>query len=152
MKRLRVENIKQIDALKKQYLGEVFEKLGKKYNSKNLFDITAIITKGSSPNWQGVNYVEKDGILFITSENVRNYYINLEPKKYVEKHLAEMFFDIHVQTGKSFIEIGESIINIVKGEETNQNGLMYLNNNLIGIKHWDRLKASSIIGGKPIKK
>jgi len=43
------------------------------------------ITKGSSPKWQGVNYVDSsDGILFITSENVRNYYLKLDKAKYVE--------------------------------------------------------------------
>jgi type I restriction enzyme S subunit len=43
------------------------------------------ITKGSSPKWQGVNYVDStDGILFITSENVGNYYLKLDKAKYVE--------------------------------------------------------------------
>lgn len=50
-----------------------------------------VITKGSSPKWQGVNYVDKgNGILFITSENVRNYSLNLEEPKYVEDKFNEI--------------------------------------------------------------
>lgn len=45
------------------------------------------ITKGSSPKWQGVNYVsESEGVLFITSENVGYYELRkMEAPKYVEK-------------------------------------------------------------------
>ncbi|GAB4180297.1 MAG: restriction endonuclease subunit S [Coleofasciculaceae cyanobacterium] len=50
-----------------------------------------VITKGSSPKWQGVNYVDKGNeILFITSENVRNYSLNLEEPKYVEDKFNEI--------------------------------------------------------------
>jgi type I restriction enzyme S subunit len=50
-----------------------------------LSDLAQVITKGSSPNWQGVQYVnEGEGILFITSENVGSFELLLEKKKYVE--------------------------------------------------------------------
>lgn len=49
-------------------------------------DISILITKGSSPKWQGVNYTDKEnGILFITSENVGNGELLVSKKKYVEK-------------------------------------------------------------------
>ena len=39
-----------------------------------LSSLAALITKGSSPKWQGINYVnEEEGILFITSENVGSF-------------------------------------------------------------------------------
>ncbi|GAB7016339.1 restriction endonuclease subunit S [Methanogenium cariaci] len=51
-----------------------------------LGDMCELITKGSSPKWQGINYVEEsEGILFITSENVTNYDLKLNKKKYVEE-------------------------------------------------------------------
>lgn len=50
-----------------------------------LGELTSLITKGSSPNWQGVNYVDSNsGVLFITSENVDSYRLKLNNKKYVE--------------------------------------------------------------------
>jgi len=69
--------------------------------------ITKLITKGSSPKWQGVNYVEKDeGILFITSENVGSYKLLLHKKKYVE----EKFNAIEP---RSILENGDILMNIV---------------------------------------
>ncbi|MBE0672192.1 MAG: restriction endonuclease subunit S [Anaerolineales bacterium] len=44
-----------------------------------------LVTKGASPNWQGVAYVDDpDQTLFVTSENVGNGRLLLEKKKYVE--------------------------------------------------------------------
>ena len=56
-----------------------------------LGELTQVITKGSSPNWQGIQYVnEGEGILFITSENVGNYDILLEKRKFVESKFNEI--------------------------------------------------------------
>jgi type I restriction enzyme S subunit len=56
-----------------------------------LEQLTQVITKGSSPNWQGVQYVnEGEGILFITSENVGNYELLLNKKKFVEYKFNEI--------------------------------------------------------------
>jgi type I restriction enzyme S subunit len=51
-----------------------------------LDSLSRLITKGSSPKWQGVNNVNADeGILFITSENVGNHELRkLDDLKYVE--------------------------------------------------------------------
>jgi type I restriction enzyme S subunit len=54
-----------------------------------LSDITNLITKGSSPKWQGVDYIE-EGLLFITSENVHSYVLDLTKKKFVEWKFNEI--------------------------------------------------------------
>ncbi|MBP7653549.1 restriction endonuclease subunit S [Candidatus Dependentiae bacterium] len=56
-----------------------------------LGEISALITKGSSPNWQGINYTDSsNGILFITSENVDNFKLKFNNKKYVEYKFNEI--------------------------------------------------------------
>jgi len=72
-------------------LEEVTYKIPESWKWARLEQLTQIITKGSSPNWQGVQYVnEGEGILFITSENVGNYNLILEKKKYVESKFNEI--------------------------------------------------------------
>ena len=74
-----------------------------------LGQMTEVITKGSSPKWQGVSYVSEDeGILFITSENVGNYSLLLEKKKYVESK----FNDIEP---RSILRRDDILMNIVGG-------------------------------------
>src|SRR5690606_29608641 len=56
-----------------------------------LGEICENITKGSSPNWQGVQYVsEGEGILFITSKNVDSFKIDLTKATYVEEKFNEI--------------------------------------------------------------
>lgn len=56
-----------------------------------LGDLTTVITKGSSPSWQGVSYTSKEeGILFVTSENVGNGKMILSKKKYIEPKFNDM--------------------------------------------------------------
>jgi len=71
-----------------------------------LKDLSSIITKGSSPKWQGVAYVEKDGVPFITSENVGEEQIFLNKTKYVESK----FNDMHPT---SILQKGDILTNIV---------------------------------------
>ncbi len=53
--------------------------------------LSKLITKGSSPKWQGVDYTDDPSeILFVTSENVGSYELKLETKKYVEKKFNEV--------------------------------------------------------------
>ena len=53
-----------------------------------LGDLCEIITKGSSPKWQGVNYTNENdnSILFITSENVGTEEMLLDNKKFLQRH------------------------------------------------------------------
>jgi hypothetical protein len=45
-------------------------------------EITELIGKGASPKWQGFEYTTS-GMLFITSENVRDGYLDLSNPKYL---------------------------------------------------------------------
>ena len=51
------------------YLNNVFTQQGEGWVEKKLEEVTERITKGSSPKWQGISYVESPGVLFVTSEN-----------------------------------------------------------------------------------
>ncbi len=67
--------------------------------------IVSLITKGSSPSWQGVKYVN-EGILFITSENVRDGFLDLSSPKYLEESFNAL------QT-RSILKKGDLLTNIV---------------------------------------
>lgn len=72
-----------------------------------LGEVVELITKGSSPGWQGVSYVEKDnGVLFITSKNVGSYSLDLTDTTYVERS----FNDIEP---RSVLKTGDVLTNIV---------------------------------------
>ncbi len=63
------------------------------------------ITKGASPNWQGFSYVD-DGILFVTSENVRDGYLDVSNPKFVESGFNE-------KQKNSTLSRGDVLINLV---------------------------------------
>jgi len=73
-----------------------------------LSELTELITKGSSPKWQGIAYVsESEGILFITSENVGNYVLRkLDDLKYVSKGFNEI-------EPRSILKRGDILMNLV---------------------------------------
>lgn len=72
-----------------------------------LNELTKLITKGSSPKWQGVSYTEdSNDILFVTSENVGSYKLLLNSPKYVEKKFNEI-------EPRSILEAGDFLMNIV---------------------------------------
>jgi type I restriction enzyme S subunit len=73
-----------------------------------LGEICSNITKGSSPNWQGVKYVENPakGILFITSKNVDKFKIDLTVTTYVEEKFNEI-------EPRSILKKGDLLTNIV---------------------------------------
>lgn len=78
------------------------------WNWARLGDLTELITKGSSPKWQGITYVSKeDGILFVTSENVGNYHLRkLDELKYVDKRFNEI-------EPRSILRYGDILMNLV---------------------------------------
>ncbi|WP_261887500.1 restriction endonuclease subunit S [Vibrio aerogenes] len=66
-------------------------KLPKGWCFSRLESICELITKGSSPKWQGVSYTENpEDILFVTSENVGAFELLLDKKKYVEQKFNEI--------------------------------------------------------------
>jgi type I restriction enzyme S subunit len=75
-----------------------------------LAELTELITKGSSPKWQGIAYVpDSGGVLFITSENVGNYRLRkLDDLKYVENRFNEI-------EPRSILKRGDILMNLVGG-------------------------------------
>lgn len=69
--------------------------------------LAKLITKGSSPAWQGVSYTdETQGVLFVTSENVGNNEMLLSKRKYVERKFNEMH-------PSSILKYGDILTNLV---------------------------------------
>ncbi|MEC9430405.1 MAG: restriction endonuclease subunit S [Pseudomonadota bacterium] len=72
-----------------------------------LDDVSNLITKGASPKWQGISYVEDDTqTLFVTSENVGSYELLLDKPKYLE----DAFND---KQKRSILQFGDVLTNIV---------------------------------------
>ena len=103
---LRGEQVREVERVEGDYIGEKFKNALSEYPIARVSEIALLITKGSSPNWQGVDYVENNGVLFITSENVRKYKIRLEPKKFVEARFNEI-------EKKSILRRDDILMNIV---------------------------------------
>ena len=73
---------------------------------QSLSQLATKITKGSSPKWQGVSYIDKPGVLFVTSENVGSNRMLFKKKKYVESRFNEI-------EPRSRLEMGDVLTNIV---------------------------------------
>ena len=72
-----------------------------------LGNLTQVITKGSSPKWQGIQYVGSDeGLLFLTSKNVGNYNLILDNSSFVEWKFNEI-------EPRSILQNGDILMNIV---------------------------------------
>ena len=72
-----------------------------------LGEISELITKGASPSWQGFSYIDDSTqTLFVTSENVREGYIDLSFPKYIEDGFND-------KQKRSVIHKGDFLINIV---------------------------------------
>ena len=99
-------NLQNARALFESHLQSVFTQRGPGWMEKPLSELCERITKGSSPKWQGISYVDSPGVLFVTSENVGEYAILLDQPKYVE----EMF---NTKDKKSILSSGDVLTNIV---------------------------------------
>lgn len=86
-------------------LDEVPFELPKTWAWIRLGSICEVITKGSSPKWQGINYTE-NGLLFITSENVGIEKLLLTERKYVEEKFDKI-------SPRSSLKYGDLLTNIV---------------------------------------
>jgi len=100
------QNIKNAKELFESYLQGVFQNKGEGWEEKTLGEICVLITKGSSPKWQGIKYVEESGVLFVTSENVGENSLLLEQRKYVEEKF-------NISDKKSILKKGDVLTNIV---------------------------------------
>ena len=100
------QNLKNARELFESYLENMFAQKGDGWEEKKLEEICDLITKGSSPKWQGIKYVDKPGVLFVTSENVGQSTLLLEQRKYVEDKF-------NVSDKKSILKYGDVLTNIV---------------------------------------
>ncbi|MCD8082526.1 MAG: restriction endonuclease subunit S [Clostridiales bacterium] len=77
------------------------------WDKTTIGNISVLITKGASPKWQGVSYTtDKSQTLFITSENVREGYLDLEKEKYLDNKINEI-------QARSVLCYGDVLLNIV---------------------------------------
>jgi type I restriction enzyme S subunit len=67
--------------------------------------ITDIVSKGASPKWQGFNYTH-EGMLFVTSENVRDGFLDVSHPKYLP-------LEFHEKLKRSKLQKGDILINLV---------------------------------------
>lgn len=90
--------------LKKAFEGEFTKTI---VENKPLKSLSNLITKGASPKWQGFNYTtDKNQLLFITSENVREGFLSLEKEKYLPIGFNEL-------QKRSVLKNGDVLFNIV---------------------------------------
>lgn len=100
------KNLANSRELFESYLNAIFTQKGDGWEEVELGSLSERITKGSSPKWQGINYVYEPGILFVTSENVGENQMLFEKTKYVEEAFNE-------KDSKSILYFGDVLTNIV---------------------------------------
>jgi type I restriction enzyme S subunit len=100
------KNLQNARALFESHLQSVFTDLRDSYPSETLKSLCERITKGSSPKWQGIEYVNSPGVLFVTSENVRENRVVIDPPKYVEDKF-------NLKERRSILEPGDVLTNLV---------------------------------------
>lgn len=87
------------------YMDEKFGKVPMGWEVKKGIEITSKITKGQSPKWQGFEY-QSEGILFVTSENIRDGFIDVSEPKYLP-------LEFNNKIKSSQLAKGDVLINIV---------------------------------------
>jgi len=100
------KNIENAKELFQSKLNEIFSQRGEGWEEGPIEKLTEVVTKGSSPKWQGISYTELPGILFVTSENVGEGKLKMKKTKYVEKRFNEI-------QKKSILKYGDVLTNIV---------------------------------------
>ncbi|MBI2471003.1 MAG: restriction endonuclease subunit S [Planctomycetes bacterium] len=72
-----------------------------------LGEYSELITKGASPRWQGYNYVDDESqLLFVTSENVRENYLDISEPKFLS-------LDFNNIQKRSILKNGDVLFNLV---------------------------------------
>ena len=98
--------------LHQAFTGELTAKWREENNAEEWAEITvgecsSLITKGASPKWQGIEYTDdKSQTLFVTSENVREGYIDWSKEKYLDNAINEI-------QKRSVLKKGDVLVNIV---------------------------------------
>ena len=99
---IREKQIEQLDELIKSQFVELFGNISE---YERLENYAVLITKGASPKWQGINY-QNDGTLFVTSENVREGFVDISKPKYLDNKINEIL-------PRSILKRDDILINIV---------------------------------------
>ena len=81
------------------------QKIPEGWSVKKGKDIASLITKGASPKWQGFEYCDS-GTLFVTSENVRDGFLDISNPKFLPSAFSE-------KQKRSILKNGDILINIV---------------------------------------
>ena len=106
----RKQELVELDDLIKARFVEMFgDPVSNPYKLPMVFlgELSELITKGASPSWQGFNYTDDPSqTLFLTSENVKNGYIDLSSPKYIEDKF-------NTKQKRSIVHKGDFLINIV---------------------------------------
>lgn len=106
----RKAQIEKLDLLIKSQFIEMFGDPvtnPNKFQMLKLGDLCSLITKGASPRWQGFLYTDDDTqTLFVTSENVREGYVDLSTRKYLKD-------EFNSKQKRSLLQYGDLLINIV---------------------------------------
>ncbi len=104
---LKANAEKQLQAAKDLFQAALKELLTPKegWMKKKLGDYATLITKGASPKWQGFQY-QNSGIPFITSENVRDGFIDISPRKFLPR-------DFNAKQKRSILKKHDVLVNIV---------------------------------------
>jgi type I restriction enzyme S subunit len=100
------KNLANASEIFESYLQDLFVNKKPGWKEAKLNDLCEKITKGSSPKWQGIKYVEEPGILFVTSENVGVNKMILNTRKYVEERF-------NLLEKKAILKRGDVLTNIV---------------------------------------
>ena len=96
---------KQYEELNLLIKSQFVELFGNISEYQRLEDYSVLITKGASPKWQGINY-QNDGTLFVTSENVREGFVDISKPKYLDNKINEIL-------PRSILKRDDILINIV---------------------------------------
>ena len=99
---IRKEQLENLERLIKSQFVELFGNISE---YQRLEDYSVLITKGASPKWQGINY-QNDGTLFVTSENVREGFVDISKPKYLDNKINEIL-------PRSILKRDDILINIV---------------------------------------
>ena len=108
--KLRKNEMSELDNLIKARFVEMFgDPVSNPYELPvvKLGELSELIAKGASPSWQGFSYTDDSSqTLFVTSENVREGFIDLSSPKYIEDGFND-------KQKRSMIHKGDFLINIV---------------------------------------
>ncbi|MRT17517.1 hypothetical protein F3C99_11180 [Vitellibacter sp. q18] len=100
--------LKEYDLLAQSIFLEMFGNPVKnplQFEEKTIKEVSSLVTKGSSPNWQGYEYLEK-GVRFVTSENVRLGHLDCSKDKFVS-------YEFHEKLKRSQLKKNDLLVNLV---------------------------------------